>query len=59
MAEPKDMYQCQAANCGYIFNPDKKDRKSKVAKGTKFADLPDDWRCMVCGASKKNFKPLG
>jgi hypothetical protein len=27
MAEPKDMYQCQVANCGYIFDPDKKRQK--------------------------------
>ncbi len=59
MAEPKDMYQCQVSNCGYIFNPDKKDRKNKVPKGTKFEDLPEEWRCPVCGASKKSFKPLG
>jgi rubredoxin len=43
MAEPKDMYQCQTANCGYIYNP----------------DLPEDWKCPVCGAGKKAFKPLG
>jgi rubredoxin len=53
------MYQCQVSNCGYIFNPDKKDRKNKVPKGTKFEDLPEEWRCPVCGASKKSFKPLG
>ena len=27
-------------------------------KGTKFEDLPDDWVCPVCGASKKNFHRL-
>jgi rubredoxin len=59
MAEPKEMYQCQVANCGYIYNPDKKDRKNKTALGTKFQDLPDDWCCPVCGASKKSFKPMG
>ncbi len=59
MAEPNEMYQCQVSNCGCIFNPDKKDRKNKVPKGTKFEDLPEDWRCPVCGASKKSFKPLG
>ena len=50
MAEPKDMYQCQTVNCGYIYNPDKGDRKGKIAKGTKFEDLPDDWKCPICGA---------
>lgn len=59
MAEPKDMYQCQVSNCGYIYDPDRGDRKGKIKKGTKFEDLPDDWRCPVCGASKKSFKSLG
>ena len=59
MAEPHEMYQCQTVNCGYIYNPDKGDRKGKVPKGTAFADLPDDWKCPICGAGKKMFKPLG
>lgn len=58
MARPEEMYQCQTVNCGYIYNPDKGDRKGKIPKGTKFEDLPDDWRCPVCGASKDMFKPL-
>lgn len=59
MAEPKDMYQCQMANCGYIYNPDKGDRKGKIPKHTKFEDLPEDWKCPVCGAGLKAFKCLG
>ena len=59
MAKPEEMYQCQTTNCGYIYNPDKGDRKGKIAKGTQFQELPDDWKCPVCGASKKAFKPLG
>lgn len=59
MATPSEMYQCQIANCGCIYNPDKGDRKGKIAKGTSFDDLPEEWRCPVCGASKKAFKALG
>ena len=58
MTDPKDMYQCQISNCGYIFNPDKKDRKNKIPKGTKFQDLPAEWRCPVCGGTTKCFKPM-
>lgn len=58
MALPEDMYQCQTMNCGYIYDPDRGDRKGKVKKGTKFEDLPEDWRCPVCGATVKAFKPL-
>lgn len=59
VAKPEEMYQCQAtATCGYIYNPDRGDRKGKIPKGTPFADLPEDWKCPSCGASKKFFKPL-
>ncbi|AFM26912.1 rubredoxin [Desulfomonile tiedjei DSM 6799] len=54
----KTVYQCQTPNCGYIYNPEKGDRKGKIAKGTAFEDLPDDWKCPICGASKKAFKAL-
>ena len=49
MAEAQDMWRCQMVNCGYVYDPD---------RGTKFEDLPDDWRCPVCGAAKKSFRRL-
>ena len=58
MTRPEDMWQCQTVNCGYIYNPDKGDRKGKIPKDTKFEELPEGWRCPVCGATKKCFKPL-
>ncbi len=58
MVAPEEMFQCQMVNCGYIYNPDKGDRKGKIAKGTQFKDISDDWHCPVCGASKKAFRPL-
>ncbi len=59
MAEPEEMYQCQTVNCGFIYDPDKGVRKTKIPKGTRFQDLPDDEKiCPVCGASKKAFRPL-
>ncbi|SDN91256.1 Rubredoxin [Desulfonauticus submarinus] len=59
MTNPENMWQCQVSNCGYIYNPDKGDRKAKIPKGTAFEDLPEDWKCPVCGATKKSFRPLG
>ncbi|MBF0452792.1 MAG: rubredoxin [Candidatus Magnetomorum sp.] len=58
MANPEDIYQCQTVNCGYFYNPDKGDRKGKIAKGVLFEDLPDDWKCPICGAGKKMFNPM-
>lgn len=58
MANPEDLWQCQTVNCGYIYNPDKGDKKGKIPKGIHFEDLHDDWKCPICGAGKKCFKPL-
>ncbi|MCD6273727.1 MAG: rubredoxin [Deltaproteobacteria bacterium] len=58
MVKPEEMRQCQTSNCGYLYNPDKGDKKGKIAKGIRFEDLPDDWHCPICGASKKSFKSL-
>ena len=59
MSDANEMYQCQGNNCGYIYSSKKGDKKSKIEKGTKFEDLPDDWKCPVCGAGKKFFKKVG
>ena len=58
MARPEQMWQCQMTNCGYIFNPDKGDRKNKTPRGTAFEELPQGWKCPVCGATPKCFRPL-
>lgn len=58
MSRPEDMWRCQTVNCGYVYDPDRGDRKGKIPKGTRFEDLPDEWRCPVCGASKRCFKPV-
>lgn len=58
MARFEDMYQCQTVNCGSIYDPDRGDRKGKIPAGTAFSDLPDTWRCPMCGGSKKCFRPL-
>ena len=41
--------------CGYVYDPAEGDPDSDVASGTAFEDLPDDWVCPVCGASKEDF----
>ncbi len=59
MPAPEEMWQCQTTNCGYIYNLDKGDKKGKILSGTRFEDLPDDWKCQVSGASMNNFRPVG
>ena len=49
-----DKYECGV--CGYIYDPEKGDSDGGIKPGTRFEDLPDDWTCPVCGASKDQFK---
>jgi rubredoxin len=58
MAKPEETYQCQTVNCGCLYDPDRGDRRGKIAKGTCFRELPEDWKCPVCGAGKRMFRPL-
>jgi rubredoxin len=48
-----DRYVCQI--CGYVYDPAKGDSDGGVAPGTKFEDIPADWVCPICGASKSDF----
>ena len=42
--------------CGYVYDPQQGDPDNGIDPGTKFEDLPDDWDCPVCGASKDDFE---
>lgn len=57
MSDACDIWRCQVANCGYMYDPARGDRRRKIPAGTRFEELPDDWRCPVCGAVKKSFRP--
>ncbi len=49
-----DKYVCTI--CGYVYDPELGDPDNDVAAGTKWEDVPDDWECPVCGASKDDFE---
>ncbi len=42
--------------CGYVYDPEVGDMDNGIQPGTKFEDLPDDWICPDCGASKDAFE---
>lgn len=42
--------------CGYIYDPEVGDPDGGIAPGTAFEDIPDDWVCPICGASKDDFE---
>ena len=44
----KMKYICKL--CGYIYDEEKEDKK--------FADLPDEWVCPLCGAEKSDFEEV-
>lgn len=41
-------YLCEI--CGYIYDEEK--------EGKKFEDLPEDWVCPICNASKDDFSKM-
>ena len=50
------LYQCKI--CGYVYDPVEGDPDSGIAPGTAFEDIPDDWKCPVCGVGKADFSPM-
>ena len=52
-----DCYECRT--CGYVYEPQKGDNRSKVPAKTAFIDLAKTWRCPVCGAPKVQFDNIG
>jgi flavin reductase (DIM6/NTAB) family NADH-FMN oxidoreductase RutF/rubredoxin len=49
-------YQCTV--CGYIYDPELGDPDGGIKPGTPFEEIPDDWVCPVCGASKDQFEKI-
>lgn len=47
-------YKCTV--CGYIYDPALGDPDGGVKPGTPFEEIPDDWVCPVCGATKDQFE---
>lgn len=48
------LYICKA--CGLIYDESKGDEDSGLAAGTRFADIPEDWACPLCGVTKADFE---
>ncbi len=48
-----DRYVCEP--CGYVYDPAEGDPDNGIEPGTPFEELPEDWVCPVCGATKDMF----
>ncbi len=51
-----DKWRCVI--CNYVYDPEVGDPENGVSPGTAFEDLPDDWVCPECGASKDEFEKI-
>lgn len=41
--------------CGWIYNEEEGLPDEGIAPGTRFAEIPDDWRCPLCDVGKSEF----
>ena len=43
--------------CGWIYDPSIGDPEEGIEPGTAWEDVPEDWVCPECGATKDDFEP--
>jgi rubredoxin len=48
------IWQCNY--CSHIYNEALGDPSNGIAPGTRFEDIPDDWLCPDCGATKADYQ---
>jgi rubredoxin len=49
------MEEWECGTCGYIHRAEMGDPGQGVAPGTPWAEVPEDWRCPMCGTKKEDF----
>ncbi len=49
-------YKCSV--CGFTYYPEEGDPDNGIEPGTAFEDIPNDWKCPVCGVTKDDFFPF-
>ncbi len=50
---PVELFVCEI--CGYIYDPALGDPEGGIQAGTPFDQVPNEWRCPICGAPKQRF----
>lgn len=48
----------ECAVCGWMYDEARGCPEEGLAPGTRWAEVPDDWRCPECGVSKADFVML-
>ncbi len=49
-----ERWVCQP--CGWVYDPAEGDSDSGIEPGVAFEDLPEDYLCPICGATKDLFE---
>lgn len=52
------MKQWICSICGYIYDITQGDPTQDIDPGISFYELPDEWVCPECGASKDSFSEI-
>ncbi|WP_159991289.1 rubredoxin [Pelistega ratti] len=50
------MQKWQCLICSWVYDEAVGDPEEGIPPGTKWEDVPDDWSCPECGASKADFQ---
>ena len=50
-------YVCSV--CGFVYDEAKGIPEAGIAPGSRWEDLPEDWVCPICGATKAEFEKQG
>ena len=46
-------YVCDV--CGWVYDEAEGLEEQGISAGTKFANLPEDFQCLLCGVGKEDF----
>ena len=52
--EPMKHYMCTV--CGFIYSEEEGLPDEGIEPGTRWEDIPENWTCPDCGASKSDFE---
>jgi rubredoxin len=54
MSQSFKKWQCMT--CGYIYDEAAGDPMDGIPAGTRWDDIPGDWKCPSCGTPKSDFE---
>lgn len=55
MASTNPLKRMKCTVCGYTYDPASGDSRGGIEPGVAFTDLPEDWTCPICRATKSRF----